>query len=115
MGSRGVTRSGATEELDVSARLAVNAWAERSRDPELGSLLAANYTAIGDHLVALVRRWMDAGVIVTCLPPDEVAGLIQQTAFGAVAQQAILGTVDLGAAAKRLEALLEGPAGTAPR
>ncbi|MGO1261444.1 MAG: TetR/AcrR family transcriptional regulator [Bifidobacterium mongoliense] len=88
--------------FDLSARLAVNAWAERARDPQLAVLMRENYDAMRAELAFLVQRWADKHMIVTPLGIEDTADVIQHVAFGVLAEQAIVGHSDLVAAGERL-------------
>lgn len=91
--------------FDMSARLAVGAWGERTRDPHLRGVLRDNYGAIRAELTFLAGRWIAESMIVTTLSPEDAADVIQHVAFGVIAQQAITGRSDLTAASQRLSAL----------
>lgn len=100
--------------FDMSARLAVGAWGERTRDPHLRGVLRDNYGAIRAELTFLASRWIAESMIVTTLTPEDAADAIQHAAFGLIAQQAITGRSDLSAASRRLSALFcpEAPSET---
>ncbi|HEX7662839.1 MAG TPA: helix-turn-helix domain-containing protein [Pseudonocardiaceae bacterium] len=101
--------SAATHDPDAllrSTRLAVTAWSEAGRNPELGEMLAENYAAIRSRLTGLARRWKADGTVTSALDSADVAALMQNTAFGLVVEQAITGKADIPAAAQRLSRVL---------
>lgn len=111
LGGLGITDAGASNSeeyaaLDRSARLAVNGWTELSRDPQVHDLIRGNYLAIRAQLTKLIRRWVDEGAVTTRLGPEEISSLMQNAAFGVIAEQVITGHADISAAARRLKRLL---------
>lgn len=98
----GLVGAGTAGNVTAAAKLAVNAWAEGSRDSEVSDLIRGHYAALRVELVRLVRRWIDAGTLGDHLPAEEWAALIQQAAFGLVVEQVVTGRADVPAAALRL-------------
>lgn len=92
--------------MDLSAHLAVNAWTELPRDPQVRDMIRGNYRAIHAELTTLVERWMERGVVARRLPPAQTATLMQNAAFGWIVEQAITGRSDVDAAGARLAAVL---------
>jgi AcrR family transcriptional regulator len=89
-----------------SAQLAVNAWAEMSRDPEVAEMIGGNYRTIRAKIVSLVRKWQSTGKVTNKLDADNVAAVIQNVAFGLVAEMAMLGESDIQKTALTLNVLL---------
>lgn len=81
-------------ERDVDlTRVAVTAWAEALRTPELHTVAAGLYAGLRARFTEVVRRWQAAGH----LPPDVDAALAGQALFGLVPgfvlQRLLLGDV----------------------
>jgi AcrR family transcriptional regulator len=63
------------EPYDLS-RLAMQAWTEALRREHLRARVEAYYRAVAGHVEALVRRWIDAGLVAPGTSPAAVARLV---------------------------------------
>lgn len=95
------------ETIDLYARLAVNAWTELPRDPQIRDMIVGNYTSIRSSLTNLIRRWQSAGMISSKLSAEQIGSLIQNSAFGLIVEQVVTGHSDIPAAGQALEELLK--------
>ena len=95
------------ETIDLYARLAVNAWTELPRDPQIRDMIVGNYASIGSSLTDLIRRWQNAGMISTKLSAKQIGTLVQHSAFGLIVEQVVTGHSDIPAAGQTLEELLK--------
>ncbi len=95
------------ETIDLYARLAVNAWTELPRDPQIRDMIVGNYASIRSSLTDLIRRWQNAGMISTKLSAKQIGALIQNSAFGLIVEQVVTGHSDIPAAGQTLEELLK--------
>ncbi|MFD4876505.1 TetR/AcrR family transcriptional regulator [Streptomyces sp. NPDC058420] len=57
-------------------RIAIQAWGEALRSPELEARTRAFYLAVHGNLAELARRWHDEGVIAPQADPEQVATVL---------------------------------------
>jgi transcriptional regulator, tetR family len=97
--------SDAGTDFNTTARIAVNAWSEMPRDPELREVMRNRYHGIRDHLLTLAVRWAAEG-LVGCTP-DMTAEIFLRTTLGLLAEEAIFGGIDTSGAGARLQHVLK--------
>jgi AcrR family transcriptional regulator len=85
-------RSGNTD-YDLS-KIAVHAWAESLRRPELAAKTRAFYQDVRGHLAELARRWRDAGQLAPDANPDAVATVLLTLMPGLIVNIHLIGPVD---------------------
>lgn len=110
LGLRNDEQSGAPNEqetIDFYAQLAVNAWTELPRDPQIRDIIVKNYTSIRASLTGLIRRWQNADMVSSKLSAEQIASLVQNSAFGLIVEQVVTGHSDISASGRALEKLLQ--------
>ena len=95
-------------DYDMS-KIAMYAWSESLRRPELAVRTAAFYRDVHGYLTELARRWRDAGYLTSDAEPGDVATVLVTQMPGLIvnqhlvdpvsADQLISGLAALGAAA----------------
>ena len=92
-------------DFNTTARIAVNAWSEMPRDPELREEMRNHYLTIRTHLLALAVRWSREGT--TSCTPDVTTEIFLRMTLGLLAEEAVFGGVDTSGAGERLQHVLE--------
>jgi AcrR family transcriptional regulator len=98
-------------ELDVELpRLAVQAWAEAARDPEVLALLRSEAERIRAAWRSYVERAIEAGHLPATSSPEPMAQVLTGMLPGFMLQRLIFGDVDPASYAAGLDGLLGGRA-----
>lgn len=92
-------------DVDLTA-LAVQAWTEALRNPEINSLVAGPYRHLREGLAELVRRHQATGALPPDLDPEAAAQPLFSMLPGFVVQRLLLGPEDPAAYARAAGALL---------
>ncbi|WP_445182932.1 TetR/AcrR family transcriptional regulator [Pseudonocardia sp. Cha107L01] len=77
---------------DVS-KIAMHAWAEALRRPELEARTRAFYLDVRGHLTELARRWRTAGHLAPDAEPEHVATALLTLMPGLIVTRHLVGTV----------------------
>jgi AcrR family transcriptional regulator len=88
------------------AALAVQAWSEALRNPEINSLVAGRYRQLRGGLAELIRRHQTAGALPPDFDPDAAAAPLFSMLPGFVLQRLLLGPEDAATYARAAGALL---------
>lgn len=75
-------------------RLALNAWAEALRDPDVGAVVAKIIGEVRERLTALARGWQEAGHLPADSDPSAVAAPLYSLLAGYLIQSVLLGDPD---------------------
>jgi AcrR family transcriptional regulator len=80
-------------EVDLT-RVAVTAWGEALRDPDVGALAGRAYGDVRGRLTEAVVRWRDAGHLPPDADVDALGSVVFSVVAGFVLQHALLHDVD---------------------
>jgi AcrR family transcriptional regulator len=80
-------------EVDLT-RVAVTAWGEALRDPDVGALAGRAYGDVRGRLTEAVLRWRDAGHLDPGADVAALGSVVFSVVAGYVLQHALLGDVD---------------------
>jgi AcrR family transcriptional regulator len=86
-------------------RVAVSAWAEALRDPELAVEVRGFYSAIRADLVRVAERWRDAGGLSDDTDTAALGQVLLSTVAGFLVQRLLLGDLDVDSYAAGLRTL----------
>jgi AcrR family transcriptional regulator len=79
-------------DYDLS-KIAIHAWAEALRSPELATRSRAFYLGVRERLTELARRWQTAGHLAPCADPEAVAIMLLALMPGLIVTRHIVGPV----------------------
>jgi AcrR family transcriptional regulator len=79
-------------DYDLS-KIAIHAWAEALRRPELAARSRAFYLGVRERLDELARRWHAAGYLEPCVPPEAVATMLLALMPGLIVTRHLVGPV----------------------
>ena len=92
------------DEYDLT-RIAMQAWAEALRRPELHARTRALYTDFRVRLVPIVERWQADHLLPVNVPVDDVAATIVTIVPGLIVTHQLLGDLDAQQAVRGLAGL----------
>jgi AcrR family transcriptional regulator len=95
-----------TRDGEEMVALAVHAWTEALRNPEILRLVAGHYQQLRDEWAELIRRHQAAGSIPGSVDPQAAAAVLFSLAQGFVVQRLLLGPEDPKLYAQAAQALL---------
>ena len=95
-----------TEGSVDMARVAVQAWAEAVRDPEVHELAREKMLAVREAMESVVRRCRRDGTLPADIDPQQAAQVLFALLPGFVLQRLILGDVEPASYARGVRALL---------
>jgi AcrR family transcriptional regulator len=95
---------------DPVARIAIQAWSEALRDPDLAEFVHGKITAMRDTFHALARRAQQAGHLPPETDPAAVGAVLLAIMPGYVLQRLLTGAPDRATFVTGLQALLPPPA-----
>lgn len=75
------------------AHLALHAWAESTRNPQVADLLRERYQTLRAELVHLAAHWVRTGVLAADADPELVAKAVMATVLGFVVQRTVVGGI----------------------
>ena len=103
----------AREGVDVT-KVAVQAWGEALRNPDILDVAQGAYARMRGYLAAVARRAKDHGRLGPDADPDDVAQTLLSLVMGYLIQRLIMGDVDRRSYTEALRALtaLRMPTGT---
>ncbi len=108
-----ILRAAASEGYDLT-RVAVSAWAEALRDPEMAALAEQIYRQMRGDFTRLARRWQEAGLLAPGLCPETAGQLMLSSLLGFVLQRLVLGDVEAESYASGMAALAAAAPPTTP-
>jgi hypothetical protein len=91
---------------DPVARIAVQAWGEALRDPDLGRFVSDMVGTIQDHFTAIARRAQQAGDLPAGTDPRAVGTALMALVPGYLMQRVLTGRPDADTYLSGLRALL---------
>jgi AcrR family transcriptional regulator len=100
-----VTTAPPGTDVDLST-VAVQAWAEAARDPEILALARDKMGAVRDAMAAVVRRCQHDGTLPAALDPEQAARVLFALLPGFVVQRLVLGDVSVESYVDGLRGLL---------
>lgn len=92
-------------------RVAVQAWGESVRNPEVRHVVQGAYRVIRAHLAEAVRGWQRDGVVAADADPEEVAKVLFGLLPGFILQRQLFDDMDPGRYGAALRALSPGRPG----
>ncbi|MGW7427109.1 TetR/AcrR family transcriptional regulator [Streptomyces sp. NPDC054813] len=84
---------GAGQPYDLT-RIAIQAWGEALRSPELEGRTRTFYLSVRDSLTELARRWRKEGILPPTADPDQVASLLMTLMPGLLVGRHLVAPVD---------------------
>ncbi len=93
--------------VDVT-RVAVQAWGEALRNPEVHAVVDRAYRTIRGYFVEVARRAQEAGRLPADADPLHVGATMMSSVFGFLLQRLLLGDVDTAAYAEALRVTWAG-------
>jgi AcrR family transcriptional regulator len=85
-----VDRAGAREGADLT-RLAVQAWGEALRNPQIRQIAQQAYRTIRGYLTVVVRKAQEHGKAGADVPPEQLATVLLSLIMGFMLQRLIMG------------------------
>lgn len=93
-------------EPDSVPQLAIQAWGEALRDPELGRFVAGVFRSMRAHFVTLARRAQQAGDLPSQADPEAVGAVLMAVLPGFLLQRVYTGAPDADTFVAGLRTLL---------
>lgn len=91
---------------DPVARIAVQAWGEALRDPDLGRFVSRMLAAVQDHFVAIARQAQRSGDLPATADPRAVGTALMAFVPGYIVQRLLTGAPDADTFLAGIRALL---------